>query len=1191
MSDVVEQVALHRATAERYLSYALSVITSRALPDVRDGLKPVQRRILYAMYNDMNLVPSGRYRKCAGVVGEVMGKYHPHGDSSIYEALVRMAQDFSLRSPLVDGQGNFGSLDGDPAAAMRYCVTGETRIPTPDGSVRMDQLAAGVDPDGEANCKLTVLDRLARPVPASKVFHSGDHPTLQIRSRAGYELTGTHNHPVLCLVDLAGVPMLLWKRLDEIKPGHRVAIARAMRHNSAKTKPDPEAGLAMLLGAFVSEGWASERRAGFNNVYERTIASGLRIHELAAKRVPERVWEGSAAFKRVFLQALFEGDGSSSLLPHNTIQISYATHSSGLARDVQELLLEFGVVSRRFQVSPHGEYKVAITNRRDARLFAQRIGFSGVKQHKLVGDLEKIPTTSQALSHDHVPYVASYIRAESGGNHTDRDWLRRHNIDRVERWERDGSTIMKRIHSDEVREVVRPLVGGEYFYDEVVAIADGGVRPVYSVRVDSKDHAFLTGAFVSHNTECRLRPLAEELLSEIGKATVDFRPNYDGQRSEPEVLPAQLPQLLVNGCEGIAVGMATRIPPHNLGEIIDATIALSEDRSMSVRDLMRHVTGPDFPTGGHLVATQSELQSIYETGQGTLKVRATWSIEKEGRRQKLIIDSIPYGQNKAKLVESIGDEVRNKRLPQVLDVRDESTDIVRIVLEIKQDISPEMVMAYLFKRTQLQSNWPVNLTALVPHTASEAERDDGTPSVPTPARLDLKAMLEHWLVFRLATLRRRYRFDLGELQQRIHVLDGFARLFDVLDEIIVMIRASEGKRDAASQLIERFSFSEAQTEAILEMRLYKLARLEIHAILEELSERKEEASRIEKLLANENKLWNEVRKELREIRRHYAEPRRTRVGPEERPITFDEEAYIVDEDAIVVVTRDGWIKRQVSYSGLGKIRVRDNDEVSYAFRASTRSTVTFFTSQAGAYTLRVDAIPQTTGHGDPLQATFTFADGERVVGLVSHDPRNRPATEASAAVPEGEDPPPPPPYAVAITSGGRGLRFSISAHEEISNRTGRRFARLDDGDQVFSVLLAPDPNALVCLATRLSRALVLPCSELSVLKAVGKGVVALKLRLEDAVMAFSLAHSPEEGPTVVTSLGQELVINEARFKRATRGGLGIMIQKKGTIDLWRRPGPTLWGLVEPPPKSSAGHHGASDDKTDETSETPSGSEE
>ncbi|MEQ1567679.1 MAG: DNA topoisomerase IV subunit A [Myxococcota bacterium] len=764
MSDAVEQVPLHRATAERYLSYALSVITSRALPDVRDGLKPVQRRILYAMYADLGLVAGGRYSKCAGVVGEVIKTYHPHGDSSIYEALVRMAQDFSLRSPLIDGQGNFGSLDGDPPAAYRY-------------------------------------------------------------------------------------------------------------------------------------------------------------------------------------------------------------------------------------------------------------------------------------------------------------------------------------------------------------------------------------------TECKLRPLAEELASEIKKGTVDFRPTFDGQKQEPLVLPAQFPNLLVNGSEGIAVGMATRIPPHNLAEVVDAAIALSEDRGLTVRDLLVHVKGPDFPTGGQILASPAEIAQVYETGQGTLKVRGTWHLDQEGRRRQLVIDSIPYGQNKAKIVEHIGEEVRTKRLPQVVDVRDESTDVVRIVLDLKSDADPDVVMAYLFKRTDLAASWPVNLTALVPtrRSADEAE-------ALVPGRLDLKAMLEHWLDFRLETVRRRYQFDLNELRERIHLLEGFEKLFDGLDDAIRIIRESEGRKDAATQLIARFDLSELQADAILELRLYKLARLEIAAIREELAEKRAEADRLEKLIASEKRLWGEVRRELKELRKHYADPRRTTVGTAEKVVEFDEDVFIVDEDAFVVVTRDGWIKRQSTFSELSKIRVRDGDELGWLVRARTRSPLTVFTNLGSAYTIRVDAVPATAGYGDPLQAQLSFADGERVVGVASHDPRHRPAVGPPA------DDDPPGPYAVCVTAGGRGMRFPLDAHAEQSNKSGRRYARLDEGDQVFAVYLQSSDADRVCLASKGARTLVYAASHLPVLKAAGKGVTAIKLRddAEDTVVAFELAPDADSGPTVVTSLGRELTVREATFGLGERGGKGHVVLRRGSIDVWRR---------------------------------------
>ncbi|MEX1358097.1 MAG: DNA gyrase subunit A, partial [Gaiellaceae bacterium] len=480
----IEDRMLEQEMRSSFLDYAMSVIVSRALPDVRDGLKPVHRRVLYGMH-EAGMQPNRPYKKSARVVGDVMGSYHPHGDTAIYDTLVRMAQPFSLRYPLVDGQGNFGSVDDDPAAAMRYCVANDTRLAASGGTIQIGSIVPGAEPESDNEVDIEVLDRLGHPVQVSKLFHSGDHPTLRIRTREGYELTGTYNHPVLCLVNLLGLPMLLWKLLDEIEPGDRVLINRTPRPVEVELA-DRDRDVALLLGAFVSEGWVADSGAGFANtdrdffeavaaaydavvggrrrIYEEQLPSGRALHRLHVldfnrffasplgvlkgvysrrKLVPERVWRGSQAFKRVFLQSLFTGDGSSSLLPRKTIQVSYSTCSEQLAKDVQLLLLEFGVISRLCRYEK-GEVKVVITNRRDARLFARNVGFLGAKQRKLERDLSQIPEQSRALSSDHAPFVADYIRSDSGSDALDERWLRRHNVDRIERWEQGGTAILER---------------------------------------------------------------------------------------------------------------------------------------------------------------------------------------------------------------------------------------------------------------------------------------------------------------------------------------------------------------------------------------------------------------------------------------------------------------------------------------------------------------------------------------------------------------------------------------------------------------------------------------------------------------------------------------------------------------------------------------------------------------------------
>ncbi|MCA1673083.1 MAG: DNA gyrase subunit A, partial [Actinobacteria bacterium] len=435
----------------------------------------------------------------------------------------------------------------------------------------------------------------------------GEHQTLRVTTVEGYQLTGTTNHPVLCLVDVLGVPTLLWKLFDEVRPGDRMVIQRTSRPEWG-TPSWSEVAAGIVLGAFVSEGFVSERRAGFNNIdsdffslvlaaYDtavggqryvatRTIAScsvlyELDIHDLSAlrrsvlgevsgrsarKRVPEFVWAGSPDLQRAFLQALFTGDGSASTLPRNTVQVSYSTCSPQLAIDVQQLLLEFGIVSRRY-VHASGEHKVVITNRRDAVLFGTRVGFIGAKQQKLSTILTGACARSRSMSRDHVPGLAAFLRRHGASAATDRAWLSRNNVDRIERWEDRREEILSHIDSVDARNIADELTDGRFYYAEVSSVDDAGLQPVYSLRVDSDDHAFITNGFVSHNTECRLTPLATEMLRDIDKDTVDFEPNYDGRTQQPVVLPARIPNLLINGSSGIAVGMATNIPPHNLREV------------------------------------------------------------------------------------------------------------------------------------------------------------------------------------------------------------------------------------------------------------------------------------------------------------------------------------------------------------------------------------------------------------------------------------------------------------------------------------------------------------------------------------------------------------------------------------------------------------------------------------------------
>jgi DNA gyrase subunit A len=1165
----IEPRALEEEMRTAYLDYAMSVIVGRALPDVRDGLKPVHRRVLYAM-NELGLSPNRSYSKCALIVGEVMGKYHPHGDSAIYDTLVRMAQEFSMRYQLVDGQGNFGSIDDDPAAAMRYCVTGDTRVRTAAGTVRIDSLAPRAAANSDNPLDIEVLDRLGRPVGASMLFHSGEHPTLRLRTSEGYELTGTENHPVLCIVDMAGVPLLMWKLLEEISPGDRVLLHRSV--SRAQTPIDDHARmLGLLSGAFVSEGWFSDKRAGFNNVdrsffdavlgaydtlvggaryvYSRTIASGSVCHELDVqslaalratplvemegltsehKRIPEFVWAGDSALKRTFLQALFEGDGSCSILPRSTIQVSYSTRSSELARDVQQLLLEFGVIAR-LSISARGEIKVVITNRRDARLFAKHVGFFGVKQQKLERVLAEVPLASRALSHDHVPHIAGYVRDEGANTYADRDWLRRHNVDRIERWESGATVIRERISSREVRDVIEPLVSGDYYYAKVASVEPAGIQPVYSLRVETDDHSFLTNGFVSHNTEARLARTATEMLRDLDMDTVDFVPNYDGSKREPLVLPSRFPNLLVNGSSGIAVGMATNIPPHNLREVIDATIAYIDDPEMEVEGLMRHIKGPDFPTGG-IILGHAGIKDAYETGRGRVRIQARVHVEplKQGK-EALVVTELPFMVKKGGqggLIEKIADLVRDKKISEIANLEDHSDKRgMRLVIELKRDAIPKVVLNKLYKHTPMQSTFGVNMVALVDNV---------------PRTLDLRAMIHNYVAHQREVIVRRTKHELSEKEARAHILEGLLTALEHLDAIIELIRASRDRDSAREQLIARFELSAIQATAILDLRLSQLTALEADGIKQEHADVTERIAELRAILGDESRVLAVIKEELAEISERFGDERRTEISHSEDEI--DIEDLIADQQMVITITQTGYIKslplatyRQQQRGGRGVtgMDMKDGDFIEHLFVCSSHDYLLFFSNRGKVYRSKVYELPeaQRTAKGRALVNILPLREGERIQAVVST--RDFSETE----------------YVVFATRNGTVKKTELQAYNTPIKADGIIAINIRDDDELLAVR-AVDPGEEIIMVSRAGLTVRFAESDVRSMGRDTTGVRGMDVGKAGRVIAMDVARDDMD-LLVVTENGYGKRTQIAQYRKTNRGAKGVktigLTEQKGAL--------------------------------------------
>ncbi len=553
----------------------------------------------------------------------------------------------------------------------------------------------------------------------------------------------------------------------------------------------------------------------------------------------------------------------------------------------------------------------------------------------------------------------------------------------------------------------------------------------------------------------------------------------------------------------------------------------------------KFVRAPDFPTGGRILNTHEEIVAIYQNGEGTIDLRGEYRVE--GKKQ-VIVHSIPYGMSKGDLIEKIAEHVVADKVPQIVDIRDESTDDVRIVLELKRGADADAAMAYLFKHTPLQTRFHVNMTCLVP---------TDNPDVPAPKKVDLVTALRAFLDFRMEVVTRRLQYDLEQLEKRIHILRGFEIIFDALDEAIKIIRASSDKADAAQRLMHRFRLDEVQTDAVLETRLYKLSSMEIEAIRTELEEKERLAAEIRALLADEEARWKLVKQELREIKEQYGDERRTEVAGPDEGLSYSEEAYIVAENVHVIVTRDGWVKRQKSYTDLASIRVREGDEVGWALSGSTRATVSFLTSFGKAYTTRIDQLANTTGHGEPIQKLFDFSDKERIVGVIVFDERllpgpvAEPDTEPGLFEPNGAEHV-DGPFIVAVARSGLGVRIPIGAYVEASTRSGRLFMRLARGDVALGAELSSGVEH-VCLASKQGQALIFPVQQIPVVRSAAKGVIAMRLNKGDEVFGFVLSDSARKGLTVETSRGRREVVRTTKFKVSNRGLKGSAIINRGHL--------------------------------------------
>ena len=787
------------------------------------------------------------------------------------------------------------------------------------------------------------------------------------------------------------------------------------------------------------------------------------------------------------------------------------------------MLLEFGVVSRQCRYD-NGEIKVVVTNRRDARIFAAHIGFLGRKQAKLESELAQVPASSTALSGDHVPFVGDFVREHGASRWTERDWLRRHNVDRIERWERDRDEIAARITEPGVLDVVEPLVDGRFYYAEVTEITDAGVRPVYSIRVDTEDHSFVSDGFVSHNTECKLDPLAMEMLRDIDEDTVDLQDNYDGRAKEPTILPSRIPNLLINGSEGIAVGMATKIPPHNLREIGAAVQWCLEhpeaDEATTLEALLEIVKGPDFPTHG-LIVGQAGIQDAYRTGRGSIRMRAVVEVEEDKRgRPALVVSELPYQVNPDNLAERIAELIKEGKLAGIADIRDESSGRtgMRIVLVLKRDAVAKVVLNNLYKHTQLQETFGANMLALV----------DGVPRT-----LNLAQFIRYYVEHQIEVIRRRTAFRLRKAEERAHILRGLSKALDALDEVIALIRRSPTVEDARQGLIRLLDIDEVQATAILDMQLRRLAALERQRILDDLAKLELEIADLKDILAKPERQRRIVSEELGEIVAKWGDDRRTKIVPFDGEVSMED--LIAREDVVVTITRTGYAKRtkvdlyrsqRRGGKGVSGATLRQDDIVSHFFVCSTHDWILFFTNKGRVYRAKAYELPEAS----------RVAKGQHVANLLAFQPDEQIAQIIE--IPNYQV----APYLVLATKNG--LVKKTRLEEFDSNRSGGIIAiNLRDEDElVGAVLAAPEDDLL--LVSKNAQAIRFNATD-EALRPMGRatsGVIGMRFSGEDELLAVEVVREGLD-VLVATNGGYAKRTPIEEYPVQGRGGKGVLTAK------------------------------------------------
>ena len=1136
---------------ESYLDYAMTVIVSRALPDVRDGLKPVHRRILYAMHS-MGLRHNVKFRKSATVVGSVLGQFHPHGDIAVYDALVRMVQDFSLRYPLIKGQGNFG------------CFTKETKVRLTDGrSLSFGDLIKEYK-KGKQHWTLS-FNTKTKKIEIAKI----EKPRLTRKNEKIMEVTLDNGEKIKCTLDHRFMLRNgAYRQAQSLKVGDSLMpaylnIKRIRSHYNYLSVLQP-----------------------FTNCYEF-------IHRLADAYNARNNKVNKINGKYILHHKDFNKYNNS---PNNIERLTVEEHYNKHLNQVKNLWKEKGHEFRekhrqslvRCFSTPEMKKKLSEKSKKAWKDPAYRAKFPENHFSEMAKKLWEDPKTREfhrekATKQWQNPefrkkVIANSVAVGKRRMKEDADFMvqltEKAKVALRKNWHHPlykerviKSKILGYVNSlldkyskvtPEVYEKERISNNGvprfenavKYFdsFAQIVQEAKTHNHKVVATRIlktrqDVYDlscgpwHNFLlaAGVFV-HNSidgdkasamrysECKLSRIGEDILMDIEKDTVNFMPNYDATRTEPTVLPSPAPQLLLNGSLGIAVGMATNIPPHNASEVLKATIYLIDHPKANTEDLFQFIKGPDFPTGG-IIYNKKEIISAYSQGRGPILIRGKAEIsERSQDRFQIIISEIPFQVQKSTLVQQFAKLVETKRIDGIKDIRDESDrEGMRIVIELKREAFPKKVLNALYKYSDLQKMFHLNMMAIV----------DGIQ----PKVLSLVDVLSYYLEHKKDVVIRRTKFDLEKAKQRAHILDGLMKALKNIDDIIRVIKKSESKEAAHKNLCKKFKLSALQATAILEMKLQSLAKLEREKIIKELEELEKIIKELLSILRSPKKIHDVMKKELNEIEEKYRDNRRTKAvigGMGE----IEEADLIPNEETIITLTEGGYIKRMKvnSYKaqkrggkGMIGIDIKEEDTVERFLAANTLDKLLFFADSGKVFQCFVWEIPEMSrvSKGRGLLNFLEISSNEKILNFIPYSKEDATAKN----------------YLVMATKNGIIKKTELSAFDNV-RRSGLRAINLQSGDQLRTAKIVGE-NSDIILVSKLGKSIRFSEKDVRAMGRTAAGVRGIRLGEGDKVIGMSVVASQKQDKTAKKHLliimengyGKRTKISEYRLQK--RGGSGI----------------------------------------------------